>query len=139
MKVVLPDGTVVTASALHDRVVDNPDRHFGLYLDAAWSPTWDADVVDWPDFGVPTDPTAAARSIAGAYERAKRGDNVEIGCLGGRGRTGTVIACMAVLAGVTADSAVTWVRENYDSGAVETAEQQQWVEWFASRQKNTPN
>ena len=42
--------------------------------------------------------------------RARRGELVEIGCLGGSGRTGTVLACMAVLAGVPPAEAVDWVR-----------------------------
>ena len=57
---------------------------------------------------------------------------VEIGCLGGLGRTGTVLACMAVLAGVDPLDAVPWVRENYRSGAIETPDQESWVGWFAT-------
>ena len=38
------------------------------------------------------------------------GERVEVTCGGGTGRTGTVLACMAVLAGVAADDAVGWVR-----------------------------
>jgi hypothetical protein len=40
---------------------------------------------------------------------------------------------MAVLAGVPAEEAVTWVRQNYDVRAVETPEQEAWVRWFAFR------
>ena len=43
----------------------------------------------------------------------------------------TVLACMAVLAGVPATDSVAWVRAAYRPGAVETAEQEAWVEWFA--------
>ncbi len=135
MKVRFPDGTVVTASALPERLADNPGRDFGLYLDAAWRPTWDAETIDWPDFGVPANPPTAVKAIVAAFDRARRGDRVEIGCLGGRGRTGTVLACMAVLAGIPVDSAVTWVRDSYDARAVETTEQQDWVRWFASQVK----
>ena len=56
-----------------------------------------------------------------------------MGCLGGSGRTGTVLACMAVLAGVPGDEAVAWVRGAYRAQAVETPEQEAWVLWFASR------
>jgi hypothetical protein len=38
---------------------------------------------------------------------------------------------MAVLAGVPAEDAVAWVRGAYRSQAVETPEQEAWVEWFA--------
>jgi hypothetical protein len=60
-----------------------------------------------------------------------RGETVEIGCIGGRGRTGTVLACLAVLAGVNPPEAVAWVRSNYRSDAVENVEQEAWVDWFA--------
>jgi protein-tyrosine phosphatase len=49
----------------------------------------------------------------------------------GSGRTGTVLACMAVLAGVPPPEAVEWVRANYRPEAVETVEQEAWVRWFA--------
>ena len=55
----------------------------------------------------------------------------QVGCLGGSGRTGTVLACMAVLAGVPPAEAVAWVRNAYKAEAVETAEQEEWVRWFA--------
>jgi hypothetical protein len=38
---------------------------------------------------------------------------------------------MAVLAGVDPPDAVAWVRENYRSDAVETPDQERWVDWFA--------
>ena len=68
-----------------------------------------------------------------AFARARRGDVVEVGCVGGLGRTGTVLACMAVLAGEPPDSAVDWVRREYKAAAVETSAQEQWVRWFADR------
>jgi protein-tyrosine phosphatase len=68
-----------------------------------------------------------------AFARARRGDVVEVGCVGGLGRTGTVLACMAVLAGEPADSAVDWVRREYNPAAVETSAQEHWVRWFADR------
>jgi hypothetical protein len=129
--VTFPDGTRVRASSLADRVADDPERAYGLYLDEQWAPTWPADVVAWPDFGVPADPDVAARQIADAFLRAREGELVEVGCLGGSGRTGTVLACMAVLAGVPQAEAVAWVRGAYRPQAVETAEQEAWVAWFA--------
>ena len=83
------------------------------------------------DFGLPTNPELAARQIVEAFGRARGGELVEVGCLGGSGRTGTVLACMAVLAGVPQAEAVAWVRANYRPQAVETADQEAWVRWFA--------
>jgi protein-tyrosine phosphatase len=131
--VTFPDGTRVRASALFERRVDDPQRSFGLYLDARWQPRWAAELIDWPDFGLPEDAESAAGKIEAAFTRAQGDELVEVGCLGGSGRTGTVLACMAVLAGVPARQAVAWVRGAYKPGAVETVEQEQWVLWFAGR------
>jgi protein-tyrosine phosphatase len=88
--------------------------------------------IDWKDFGLPENQELAAQQIAEAFERAGREVLVEVGCLGGSGRTGTVLACMAVLAGVPPARAVAWVRASYRPEAVETADQEAWVEWFAA-------
>jgi protein-tyrosine phosphatase len=80
---------------------------------------------------MPADPDVVARQITDAFRRARRGELVEVGRLGGSGRTGTVLACMAVLAGVPPAEAVPWVRAAYRPEAVETAEQNAWVQWFA--------
>jgi hypothetical protein len=128
--VTFPDGSRVRAVGLAERREDDPERAFGLYLDEHWAPTWPADLVAWPDFGLPEEPEVAARQIVDAFGRAQRGELVEVGCLGGSGRTGTVLACMAILAAVAPGEAVEWVREAYRPEAVETAEQEAWVEWF---------
>ena len=98
----------------------------------SWLTPWDAEWIHWPDFGVPADDEAAARSIVAAFERARRGEAVEVACYGGKGRTGTILACMAVLAGVPSDQAIEWVRHDYSPKAVERDGQRRWVEWFAA-------
>ena len=135
MDVIFPDGTRVRASPLADRDEHSAGRDFGLYMDPRWNRTWPAEIIDWPDFGLPPDGARAASQIRAAFSRAKDGQLVEVGCLGGLGRTGTVLACMAVLAGVETPDAVSWVRENYHSSAVETPEQDSWVVWFAENRQ----
>ena len=135
MEVIFPDGTRVVASPLLDRDEHVRGRDFGLYMDPRWHPTWPADLIDWPDFELPRDRMRAAAQIRAAFSRAKSGQSVEIGCVGGLGRTGTVLACMAVLAGVDSSDAVGWVRENYRSNAVETPDQERWVDWFAGSEQ----
>ena len=127
------DGSVVTAVSFlgDDPYVREMEPSFGLYLDARWSPPWPHDHVDWPDFGLPNDDAAFRSALVDLRERADRGENVEIGCLGGHGRTGTALACLAVLAGTPAGAAVDWVRANYCSHAVETDDQRALVEQFA--------
>ena len=133
MIVVFPDGSRVRASSISDRRVDDPERSFGLYLDARWQPSSPADLIEWRNFGLPEDAESAAQKIEAAFRRARQGELIEVGCLGGSGRTGTVLACMAVLAGVPQDEAVAWVRRAYKADAIETAEQEEWVRWFAGR------
>lgn len=98
----------------------------------SWINPWDADWIHWPDFGVPADDEAAARSIVEAFRRAQGGESVEVCCYGGQGRTGTILTCMAVLAGVPSEQAVEWVRADYSRKAVERDAQRRWVEWFAA-------
>jgi protein-tyrosine phosphatase len=67
-----------------------------------------------------------------AWERAAS-DRVEVACGGGRGRTGTALACLAVLDGVPAADAVAFVRRAYDPRAVETPWQRRFVERFTAK------
>lgn len=132
MEVTFPDGTVVRAVGLHRRDENAAWRTFGLYLDRQWCPSWPAIVVDWEDFGLPVCSTEAAQAIRDAFDRARDGERVEIGCAGGLGRTGTALACMAVLSGVPPDDAISWIRSHYQRSAVETTGQEAWVHWFAA-------
>jgi protein-tyrosine phosphatase len=130
-EVRFPGGTVVRASSLAARDHNAGWRDYGLYLEERWQPSWPARVLAWPDLGLPSDDKDAAEAILHAYERARAGEHVEVGCAGGIGRTGTVLACMAILAGVGAHEAVDWVRRHYHAHAVETPEQERWVREFA--------
>jgi protein-tyrosine phosphatase len=67
--------------------------------------------------------------LASTWERAA-GERVEIACGGGRGRTGTALACLAVLDGVPGEGAVAYVRRHYDRHAVETPWQRRYVRSF---------
>ncbi len=57
-------------------------------------------------------------------------ERVEFACSGGRGRTGTALACLAVLDGAPAAEAVAYVRRTYDPHAVETPWQKRFVRRF---------
>ena len=145
--IALPDGTLLRGRGRREPLPAGPLPQFGLYIGrppdrprrlpalgrgAPWSPDWPSAWIDWPDFGTPRDGGHAAALIVQAYRRARAGERVEVGCGGGIGRTGTVIACMAVLAGHPAADAVGWTRRNYRPRAVETGGQRRWVEWFAA-------
>ena len=133
--VTFPDGTEVRGASLDSRRCNDRWRQFGLYLDPAWRPTWPAVTIAWPDFGLPKSRQLAAAEICAAFAKAREGVHVEIGCVGGLGRTGTTLACMAALAGVASRHAVGWVREHYDDRLVETTAQERWVLWFAGEAK----
>ena len=57
-----------------------------------WNPPWPHESIVWPDFGVPAEPGPVVASLQDALDRARSGERVEIGCLGGHGRTGTALA-----------------------------------------------
>ena len=126
------DGTTVMGVRLlgDDPYVREDAPGFGLYLDERWAPPWPHEHLDWPDFGVPDDLDAFRRALTDLLDRARKGERVEVGCLGGHGRTGTALACLAVLTGTPANDAVAWVRANYCYKAVETDSQEQLVTTF---------
>jgi hypothetical protein len=127
--VTLIDGTEVVGATFvaEDPYTRDTAPTFGLYLDERWNPPWTHSHVDWPDFELPRDTNAFIAALRDALDRARRGERVELGCWGGHGRTGTGLACLAVLAGTPASEALAWVRENYCEKAVETAAQEQFV------------
>jgi hypothetical protein len=131
-RVTFSDGTAVTAVSFQadDPYARDEEPSFGLYLDARWDPPWRHAHVDWPDFGLPTDVAAARSAFADLLDQARTDATVELGCLGGHGRTGTALACLAVLTGTPAGEAVAWVRSNYCEKAVETDEQARFVASF---------
>jgi hypothetical protein len=127
--VTLPSGAELWAVSFDASDPYSRDRapDFGLYLDEKWAPPWEHAKVQWPDFGVPSDLDALRERLSAVLARAKAGDRVEIGCLGAHGRTGTALACLAIVDGHAPDSAVAWVRTNYCERAVETSEQEAFV------------
>jgi protein-tyrosine phosphatase len=78
---------------------------------------------------LPSDRAQARDVFVEAWERAVDG-RVEVACGGGRGRTGTALACLAVLDGVPPDRAAAFVRRHYDAHAVETPWQRRYVKQF---------
>ncbi len=110
---------------------DGFSQSFGVYLldEQPESLTWEARWVRWPDFRLPADRADAQDALYEVWRRSAT-ERVEVACGGGRGRTGTALACMAVLDGVPAREAVAYVREHYDSQAVETPWQRRYVTRF---------
>ena len=59
-------------------------------------------------------------------------DRVEVACAGGRGRTGTALACLVVLDAGPEVDAVAYVRAHYDRHAVETPWQRRYMRSFTA-------
>ena len=130
--VELPDGTRLRGRALRSGAPPPPYPEWGLQLlgrPPAASP-WPERWLRWPDFWLPLERDAARAAFAEAHRLAARGLRVEIVCRGGRGRTGTALACIAQLGGVGPEEATAWVRAHYDARAVETPWQRRYVRRF---------
>jgi hypothetical protein len=129
--VALPSGRLVRGRGLRRPMPSGHPPTFGVYLLGAPPPGfgWESRWVRWPDFRLPSDPALLAAVLREALERAGTG-RVELACGGGRGRTGTALACLAVLDGVPAGAAVAWTRAHYDPRAVETPWQRRFVRRF---------
>jgi hypothetical protein len=130
----LPSGRRVRGRGLRLPVPHSPLPEYGLYLvgrdpgPLSWPSRW----VRWPDFRLPADAAVAREAIVEAWELSAD-QRVEVACGGGKGRTGTALACLAVLDGVRGEDAVAYVRSRYNRRAVETPWQRRYVRQFAAR------
>ncbi|MFJ6809665.1 protein-tyrosine phosphatase family protein [Streptomyces anulatus] len=127
----LPSGRLVRGRGLRKPLPAGPAPDFAVYLLGRTPPpvAWESRWLRWPDFWLPADRAAARDLLDEVWERAA-GARVEVACGGGMGRTGTALACLAVLDGVPADEAVAFVRGGYHPRAVETPWQRRYVRNF---------
>ncbi|MDZ7917357.1 MAG: protein-tyrosine phosphatase family protein [Rhodococcus sp. (in: high G+C Gram-positive bacteria)] len=113
---------------------DGPSPDLGVYLqgkdpgDFEWDSRW----VRWPDFWLPSDRSAFARTLREVLERCVA-ERVEIACSGGLGRTGTALACLVALDGIRGHAAVDYVRQNYSHRAIETPWQSRFVKKYSTQ------
>ena len=128
---VLPSGRLIRGRGLRVGSPEGPEPEFALYLLGNEPPPveWESRWVLWPDFRLPSDRDQAAQAFREAWERSEH-ERVEVACNGGKGRTGTALACIAILDGVPAQDAVAYVREKYSRHAVETPWQKRFVAKF---------
>lgn len=85
--------------------------------------------VDLPvrDFCIPSH-EAAAKALCEVVGLVVRGKPLYVGCMGGIGRTGLMLALLAKAWGI--ENPVQFVRSAYYGHAVETKEQQQFIQDF---------
>ncbi|MFF5897659.1 protein-tyrosine phosphatase family protein [Streptomyces argenteolus] len=128
----LPSGRLVRGRGLRNPLPEGPAPSFAVHLLGGPPPPvpWESRWLRWPDFRLPSDRPAARAVLTEVWNRAPH-QRLEVACWGGRGRTGTSLACLAVLDGVPADEAVAFVRRHYHPRAVETPWQRRYVVRFA--------
>lgn len=105
---------------------DRPAEMFGIKLAAEINSPCD---IDLPirDYSVPSI-RQTKQACLQCIKAMGRGEQIYAGCWGGKGRTGLFLAIMAKVAGV--QDPVAYVRSSFNVHAVETEEQQQFVENF---------
>jgi protein-tyrosine phosphatase len=129
----LPSGRLVRGRGLSKPLPPGAAPQFAVYLLGTPPPEvpWESRWLGWPDFRLPRDHRQAVALLTEAWERAGT-QRVEVACAGGNGRTGTALACIAVLDGVPAAEAVGYVRRHYRPHAVETPWQRRYItRWSA--------
>jgi protein-tyrosine phosphatase len=124
--VSFPSGRRIRGRGLRHSLPQGPVPDFAVYLlGRRPAPTpWDQRWVRWPDFWLPANHVEAVEALREAWLRAES-ERVEVACMGGHGRTGTALACIAVMDGVPPGQAVSFVRDRYGP-AVETP----WQHWY---------
>jgi Protein-tyrosine phosphatase len=122
--VTLPTGLRVRGRRSSD-IVSPAD--FALLLGDGPVPSWPHRHIRWPDFWIPSDHVDTLDALHEAHRRAQDGERVEVTCRGGIGRTGTALAALAILDGLSPNQAVIWIRVNYHPRAVETLWQRRWL------------
>lgn len=129
----LPSGRLVRGRSLRLPLPPGPSPTFAVYLLTKPPPAtgWESHWLRWPDFGPPADQEQAREVLRKAWEKTLT-RRVEIACRGGRGRTGTALACLAVIDGIPPGQAVAFVRQHYNPHAVETPWQKRYVTRFAA-------
>lgn len=124
----LGNGLVVYGGSCGHPVIHDADVYVGLDYtmdrDTKSFPWNDRISVQFliPDMGVPSDVAEFKKMITWLSVQLTAKKKVHIGCIGGHGRTGTVLAALVKeMMGI--DDAITYVRENYCQKAVESESQ----------------
>lgn len=124
------DNIKISAKRMHGAGT-TPD--YGLYAYAGWNPDCIATFIPWQDYGLPkVSFDKVYDTIVAAWDLACEGKTVEVGCMGGHGRTGTILGCFAILSNpeMSAKAAIAHVRKVHCDEAIETNEQEWFVAWF---------
>lgn len=92
-------------------------------------------IYPWEDWGVPENAPSFRRALAWLLKQICGGKVVEVGCMGAHGRTGTALACMLVLQGLSAKMAIHKIWTDYCEEAIETQRQIDFIKTLAMKRK----
>lgn len=135
-ELVFPNGKMIYGSSCHAEAPKDFVPDFGFYLDSSWFQQAKqlGIMLPWQDMGLPKiDRAHVDAAVTLACSMIERGDTIEVGCIGGHGRTGTFLALIAMRNGVaTPEEAITYIHEHYCEEAIESELQEWYIKaWYA--------
>ncbi len=90
-------------------------------------------IFPWEDWGVPENAAILRRALRWLLQQVGDGKVVEVGCMGGHGRTGTALACLLILQGLNAKRALRRVWDEYCQEAIESQKQIDFIKAFVRK------
>lgn len=139
--VVAPDATVYAYSWRGSSSADLQGLDYFIALDSIWLGTGEILVspgtsfrfklernsprfiyLSTPDFSTPTNLQAMVELVEWVLHEARMGKQIGLGCMGGHGRTGALLAALTLASGMlgTGKDAVSYIRKVYCDEAVES-------------------
>ena len=138
-------GTLLASSVRGWSSDGGQQANAGIYLDHSWlsklgmvghrilsAGKHPATIMFWPDMGVP-DRQHFALALDWVNLYLSEGKAVEVACVGGHGRTGTLIACALREYGASLIDAVSTVRDLVCQQCVETVPQRDLIQSWERR------
>ena len=114
------------------------EPQFGVYLSEIWEGiplSYPALIIRWPDYGA-IELKQLNKLMSKIKEKLDQGLTIDIACIMGHGRTGTLLACLLVeLEGMSAEDAIREVRTRHCEYAIECLDQEELIEEFANTRK----
>jgi hypothetical protein len=152
---LLEDFKIYLSGRRGNKVKEQPT--IGCYMDSGWvnsmfmvtpncptndnlltSPSNPYMYIQWPDMkGIPL--MEYSQAVVWCISRLFEGHKLEIGCFGGHGRTGTLLAGILVYQGMNADEAISKVRKDHCVNAIETKVQEELIQKYCEELRKESN
>lgn len=143
----LEGGLNILALASRDvKYLDTDKTDVGVYLYDRWQRSivttpglvvpWakkaepEALYIDWTDYSVPDGDMPMVDIVTWMLAEMGKGVRFETACMGGHGRTGTMLAMLLTAQGVLPGAAINRVREHHCAKGIENAKQAEYVAEF---------